>query len=131
MVTRLLIGLLCGGHVLLEGMPGLAKTLTVRSLAQAIDTGFSRIQFTPDMLPADVVGTEVFNPRDGTYSVKTGPIFSNLVLADEINRAPAKVQAALLEVMEAHQVTIGGTTFAMDEPFLVLATQNPIEQEGT
>ena len=131
MVTRLLIGLLCGGHVLLEGMPGLAKTLTVRSLAQAIDTGFSRIQFTPDMLPADVVGTEVFNPRDGTYSVKTGPIFSNLVLADEINRAPAKVQAALLEVMEEHQVTIGGTTFAMDEPFLVLATQNPIEQEGT
>ena len=131
MVTRLLIGLLSGGHILLEGMPGLAKTLTVRSMASAIDTGFSRIQFTPDMLPADVVGTEVFNPQDGTYSVKTGPIFSNLVLADEINRAPAKVQAALLEVMEERQVTIGGKTFKMDEPFLVLATQNPIEQEGT
>lgn len=131
MVTRLLIGLLSGGHILLEGMPGLAKTLTVRSMASAINTGFSRIQFTPDMLPADVVGTEVFNPQDGTYSVKTGPIFSNLVLADEINRAPAKVQAALLEVMEERQVTIGGKTFKMDEPFLVLATQNPIEQEGT
>ncbi|MFT5390246.1 MAG: MoxR-like ATPase [Gammaproteobacteria bacterium] len=131
MVTRLVIGLLCGGHVLLEGMPGLAKTLTVRALASAIDTGFSRIQFTPDMLPADVVGTEVFNPNEGTYSVKTGPIFSNLVLADEINRAPAKVQSALLEVMEERQVTIGGQTFKMQEPFLVLATQNPVEQEGT
>ena len=131
MVTRLLIGLLSGGHVLLEGMPGLAKTLTVRCLADAIDTGFSRIQFTPDMLPADVVGTEVFNPREGTYSIKQGPVFSNLVLADEINRAPAKVQAALLEVMQERQVTIGGRTLELAEPFLVLATQNPIEQEGT
>ena len=131
MVTRLLIGLLSGGHLLLEGMPGLAKTLTVRCFAQAIDTGFSRIQFTPDMLPADVIGTEVFNPREGTYSIKRGPVFSNLVLADEINRAPAKVQAALLEVMQEHQVTIGGRTHEMSAPFLVLATQNPIEQEGT
>ncbi len=130
-VMRLLTGLLTGGHVLLEGMPGLAKTLTVRSLAGAIDTGFSRIQFTPDMLPADVVGTEIFNPKEGTYSVKQGPIFSNLVLADEINRAPAKVQAALLEAMQERQATIGGNTYTMEEPFLVLATQNPIEQEGT
>lgn len=131
MVLRLLTGLLCGGHVLLEGLPGLAKTLTVHSLARAIDTGFSRIQFTPDMLPADVIGTEIFNPKEGTYSVKQGPIFSNLVLADEINRAPAKVQAALLEAMQERQATIGGHSFPMDEPFLVLATQNPIEQEGT
>jgi MoxR-like ATPase len=131
MVTRLLIGLLTGGHVLLEGVPGLAKTLSVRTLAQAINTGFSRIQFTPDMLPADVLGTEVFNPREATYSVKKGPIFSNLILADEINRAPAKVQAALLEAMQERQVTIGGETFPLEEPFLVLATQNPIEQEGT
>jgi len=131
MISRLIVGLLTGGHVLLEGVPGLAKTLTVRSLATAIDTGFSRIQFTPDMLPADVIGTEIFNPREGTYSVKRGPIFSNLVLADEINRAPAKVQAALLEAMQERQVTIGDTTFSFDEPFLVLATQNPIEQEGT
>lgn len=131
MVTRLLIGLLSGGHVLLEGMPGLAKTLTVRCLADAIDTGFSRIQFTPDMLPADVIGTEVFNPKEGTYSIKHGPVFSNLILADEINRAPAKVQAALLEAMQEHQVTIGGQTYKMADPFLVLATQNPIEQEGT
>lgn len=131
LVTRLLIGLLTGGHVLLEGMPGLAKTLTVHCLAQAIDTGFSRIQFTPDMLPADVVGTEVFNPREGTYSVKKGPVFSNLVLADEINRAPAKVQSALLEVMQERQVTLGGKTYLLEEPFMVLATQNPIEQEGT
>jgi MoxR-like ATPase len=131
MITRLLIGLLTGGHVLLEGVPGLAKTLTVKSLATAIDTGFSRIQFTPDMLPADVIGTEIFNPREGTYSVKRGPLFSNLILADEINRAPAKVQAALLEAMQERQVTIGDTTYAFDEPFLVLATQNPIEQEGT
>ncbi|MBF0422122.1 MAG: MoxR family ATPase [Magnetococcales bacterium] len=131
LVTRLLIGLLTGGHMLLEGMPGLAKTLTVRCLAQAIDTRFSRIQFTPDMLPADVVGTEVFNPREATYSVKKGPVFSNLVLADEINRAPAKVQSALLEVMQEGQVTLGGTTYPLEEPFLVLATQNPIEQEGT
>ena len=131
MLSRLLIGLLTGGHVLLEGVPGLAKTLAVRSLAQAIHTGFSRIQFTPDMLPADVTGTQIFNPRDGSYSVKKGPVFSNLVLADEINRAPAKVQAALLEVMQERQVTIGDETHALDEPFLVLATQNPIEQEGT
>ena len=131
MVLRLLTGLLAGGHVLLEGLPGLAKTLTVRCMAEAIDTGFSRIQFTPDMLPADVIGTEVFNPKDGTYSVKKGPIFSNLVLADEINRAPAKVQAALLEAMQERQGTIGGQTFKLAEPFLVLATQNPIEQEGT
>ena len=131
MLGRLLVGLLTGGHVLLEGVPGLAKTLAVRSLARAIDTGFSRIQFTPDMLPADVIGTEVFNPRDATYSVKRGPIFSNLILADEINRAPAKVQSALLEAMEERQTTIGDTTYQLDEPFLVLATQNPIEQEGT
>jgi len=131
MVSRLLIGLFTGGHVLLEGVPGLAKTLTVRALAQAIDTGFSRIQFTPDMLPADVIGTEVFNPRESTYSIKKGPIFSNLILADEINRAPAKVQAALLEAMQERQVTIGDTTLPLEEPFLVLATQNPIEQEGT
>ncbi len=131
MISRLIVGILCGGHVLLEGVPGLAKTLTVRTLAAAIDTGFSRIQFTPDMLPADVIGTEIFNPRDGTYSIKRGPIFSNLILADEINRAPAKVQAALLEAMQERQVTIGGTTFPFEEPFLVLATQNPIEQEGT
>jgi MoxR-like ATPase len=131
MVTRLLIGLLTGGHVLLEGVPGLAKTLTVRALAQAIDTGFSRIQFTPDMLPADVIGTEIFNPREATYSVKKGPIFSNLILADEINRAPAKVQAALLEAMQERQVTIGDVTYPLEDPFLVLATQNPIEQEGT
>ena len=131
MVTRMLIGLLSGGHILLEGMPGLAKTLTVRALADAVDTGFARIQFTPDMLPADVIGTEVFNPGDATYSIKRGPVFSNLVLADEINRAPAKVQAALLEVMQERQVTIGGQTLPMAEPFLVMATQNPVEQEGT
>ncbi len=131
MLERLLVGLLTGGHVLLEGLPGLAKTLTVHSLATAIDTGFSRIQFTPDMLPADVIGTQVFNPKDLTYSVKKGPIFSNLILADEINRAPAKVQAALLEAMQERQATIGGETFRLEEPFLVLATQNPIEQEGT
>ncbi len=131
MLSRLLIGLLTGGHVLLEGLPGLAKTLTIRSLATAIDTGFSRIQFTPDMLPADVIGTEIFNPKEGTYFVRKGPIFSNLILADEINRAPAKVQAALLEAMQERQGTIGGQTFPLEEPFLVLATQNPIEQEGT
>ena len=131
MLSRLLIGLLTGGHILLEGLPGLAKTLTVRSLATAIDTGFSRIQFTPDMLPSDVIGTEVFNPRESTYVVRKGPIFSNLILADEINRAPAKVQAALLEAMQERQATIGLETFPLQEPFLVLATQNPIEQEGT
>ena len=131
MISKLIVGILSGGHVLLEGLPGLAKTLTVRCLATAVDTGFSRIQFTPDMLPADVIGTEIFNPKEGTYSVKQGPIFSNLVLADEINRAPAKVQAALLEAMQERQVTIGDQTYHFDEPFLVLATQNPIEQEGT
>jgi MoxR-like ATPase len=131
MLQRLLIGLLTGGHVLLEGVPGLAKTTAIRTLAQAIETGFSRIQFTPDMLPADVIGTEIFNPREGTYSLKKGPIFSNLILADEINRAPAKVQAALLEAMQEKQGTIGGKTYPLEEPFLVLATQNPIEQEGT
>ena len=131
MVERLLISLLTGGHVLLEGVPGLAKTLTVRTLAEAIDTSFQRIQFTPDLLPADVVGTQVYDQSNGQFSVKRGPIFANIVLADEINRAPAKVQAALLEAMQEKQVTIGGTTFKLDEPFLVLATQNPIEQEGT
>jgi MoxR-like ATPase len=131
MVSRLLMGLLTGGHVLLEGVPGLAKTLSVRCLARAIDTGFSRIQFTPDMLPADVIGTEIFNPKEASYSVKKGPIFSNLILADEINRAPAKVQAALLEAMQEGQGTIGSMTYPLEDPFLVLATQNPIEQEGT
>jgi MoxR-like ATPase len=131
MVERLIISLLTGGHVLLEGVPGLAKTLTVRTLAEAVHTTFSRIQFTPDLLPADVVGTQIYDQSSGTFSVKKGPIFANIVLADEINRAPAKVQAALLEAMQEKQVTIGGTTFRLDEPFLVLATQNPIEQEGT
>lgn len=132
LVDRLLIGLLTNGHILVEGVPGLAKTLALKTLANAIHgTRFSRIQFTPDMLPADVVGTEIFNPKEGTYSVKRGPLFSNLVLADEINRAPAKVQAALLEAMQERQVTIGAETFQFEEPFLVLATQNPIEQEGT
>jgi MoxR-like ATPase len=131
MVERLLIALLTGGHVLLEGVPGLAKTLTVRTLAETIRTSFSRIQFTPDLLPADVIGTQVFDQRTTTFSIKRGPIFANIVLADEINRAPAKVQAALLEAMQEKQVTIGGTSFPLEEPFLVLATQNPIEQEGT
>ncbi len=131
MIQRLLTALLTGGHVLLEGVPGLAKTLAVSSLSKAINTGFSRIQFTPDMLPADVIGTEIFNPKEGTYSIKKGPIFSNLILADEINRAPAKVQAALLEAMQERQGTIGTETYPLEEPFLVLATQNPVEQEGT
>ncbi len=131
MIERLLISLLTGGHVLLEGVPGLAKTLTVRTLAETIHTSFQRIQFTPDLLPADVVGTQVYDQSNGQFSVKRGPIFANIVLADEINRAPAKVQAALLEAMQEKQVTIGGTTYPLDEPFLVLATQNPIEQEGT
>ena len=131
MVERLLIGLLTGGHVLLEGVPGLAKTLTVRTLAETIETSFQRIQFTPDLLPADVVGTQIYDQASGQFSVKKGPIFANVILADEINRAPAKVQAALLEAMQEKQVTIGGTTFKLEEPFLVLATQNPIEQEGT
>src|SRR5512146_1287989 len=131
MLHRLLLGLLAVGHVLLEGVPGLAKTLVVRTLADALDGTFSRIQFTPDMLPGDVVGTQIYNPREGTYTVKKGPVFGNLILADEINRAPAKVQAALLEAMQERQVTIGETTFKLPEPFMVLATQNPIEQEGT
>jgi MoxR-like ATPase len=131
MVERLLISLLTGGHVLLEGVPGLAKTLTVRTLAETIDTSFQRIQFTPDLLPADVVGTQIYDQSTGDFRVKHGPIFANIILADEINRAPAKVQAALLEAMQEHQVTIGGQTFKLEEPFLVLATQNPIEQEGT
>ncbi len=131
MVDQLLIGLLTRGHVLLEGMPGLAKTLAIKTLAKAVAAGFSRIQFTPDLLPADVVGTMIFNPAKQSFSVRKGPIFSNFVLADEINRAPAKVQSALLEVMQERQVTIGTETFQLEEPFLVLATQNPIEQEGT
>jgi MoxR-like ATPase len=131
MVERLLISLLTGGHVLLEGVPGLAKTLTVRTLAETIRTTFQRIQFTPDLLPADVVGTQVYDQSNGQFSVKRGPIFANIILADEINRAPAKVQAALLEAMQEKQVTIGGVTYPLEEPFLVLATQNPIEQEGT
>jgi MoxR-like ATPase len=131
MLHRLLLGLLAGGHVLLEGVPGLAKTLVIRTLADALDGTFSRIQFTPDMLPGDVVGTQIYNPREGTYSVKKGPVFGNFILADEINRAPAKVQAALLEAMQEKQVTLGAESFRLAEPFLVLATQNPIEQEGT
>ena len=131
MIDGLLIGLLTGGHVLLEGVPGLAKTLTVRSLAETLDVSFARVQFTPDLLPADVVGTMIYNQGSGAFTVKKGPIFANLLLADEINRAPPKVQSALLEAMQEHQVTIGGETFPLPEPFLVLATQNPIEQEGT
>ncbi len=131
MVERLLIGLLGDGHVLLEGVPGLAKTLTVSSLASAIGTQFQRIQFTPDLLPADLLGTLVYNQKEGSFFIKKGPIFSNIILADEINRSPAKVQSALLESMQERQVTIGEETFKLEEPFLVLATQNPIEQEGT
>src|ERR1051326_1724344 len=131
LVERLIIGLLANGHVLLEGVPGLAKTLSVKSLAASINAKFSRLQFTPDMLPADVVGTQIYNPQSGAFTTRRGPIFANLILADEINRAPAKVQSALLESMQEKQVTIGDQTFRLDEPFLVLATQNPIEQEGT
>jgi MoxR-like ATPase len=131
MVERLLIGLLGQGHILLEGVPGLAKTLAINTLAQAVDGSFSRIQFTPDLLPADVVGTLIYNMKEGDFSIKKGPIFANFVLADEINRAPAKVQSALLEAMQEKQVTIGDETFILDKPFLVMATQNPIEQEGT
>lgn len=131
MIERLLIGLLSNGHVLLEGVPGLAKTLAIKSLAQTIKANFSRIQFTPDLLPADVVGTMIYNQAKNEFYVRKGPIFSNFILADEINRAPAKVQSALLEAMQERQVTIGDTTYKLDEPFLVLATQNPIEQEGT
>jgi len=131
MIERLMIGLLANGHVLIEGVPGLAKTLAVRTLSRCIDTSFQRIQFTPDLLPADLIGTLVYSPNTGTFTTKKGPIFSNLILADEINRAPAKVQSALLEAMQERQVTIGDETFPLDSPFLVLATQNPIEQEGT
>jgi len=131
LIERLLIGLLTGGHILLEGLPGLAKTLAVKTLARAVQTDFRRLQFTPDMLPADIVGTEIYNPRQTSFEVKQGPIFASLILADEINRAPAKVQSALLEAMQEKQVTIGEQSFQLPELFLVLATQNPIEQEGT
>lgn len=131
MIERLLIGLLSNGHVLLEGVPGLAKTLSIKTLAAAINAKFQRIQFTPDLLPADLIGTMIYNQKNGEFSVRKGPIFANFILADEINRAPAKVQSALLESMQERQVTIGEQTFKLDEPFLVLATQNPIEQEGT
>ncbi|NMA21522.1 MAG: MoxR family ATPase [Lentisphaerae bacterium] len=131
LIDRLLLALLCNNHVLIEGVPGLAKTLTVTTLAKCIQATFHRIQFTPDLLPADVVGTLIYNPKSGDFSIKKGPIFANLILADEINRAPAKVQSALLEAMQERQVTIGDETFKLEEPFLVLATQNPVEQEGT
>ena len=131
LIDRLLIALLCNGHVLIEGVPGLAKTLSVKSLASTISAKFQRIQFTPDLLPADLVGTLVYNPQRGEFTTRKGPIFANIVLADEINRAPAKLQSALLEAMEERQVTIGETTYPLDDPFMVLATQNPIEQEGT
>ena len=131
MIERILIGLLTGGHVLLEGVPGLAKTLTVRTLCQAISAKFARIQFTPDLLPADLIGTVIYNQQKGEFTSKLGPVFANLVLADEINRAPAKVQSALLEAMQERQVTIGDKTYPLPEPFIVMATQNPIEQEGT
>jgi len=131
LIERLLVGLLANGHMLIEGVPGLAKTMAVRILADTIQARFQRIQFTPDLLPADLIGTQIYNPKDGDFIPKKGPIFANLILADEINRAPAKVQSALLEAMQERQVTIGGYTFKLDEPFLVLATQNPIEQEGT
>src|SRR5437879_6261694 len=131
LIERLVIGLLANGHVLLEGVPGLAKTLSVKTLAACLNVKFSRLQFTPDMLPADVIGTQIYNPQSGGFTTRKGPIFANLILADEINRAPAKVQSALLEAMQEKQVTIGEQSFRLDEPFLVLATQNPIEQAGT
>jgi len=131
MIERMLIGLFCDGHVLLEGVPGLAKTLAVSSLARIVNVRFQRIQFTPDLLPADLIGTLIYDQHRGSFSVKKGPIFANIILADEVNRAPAKVQSAMLEAMQEHQVTIGEETFHLDDPFLVLATQNPIEQEGT
>jgi len=131
LLSRLLMALLTGGHVLLEGVPGLAKTTAIKALAGSVQCKFQRIQFTPDLLPADLIGTLIYNPRDGNFTTKKGPIFANLILADEINRAPSKVQSALLEAMQEHQVTIGEQTFPLDDPFLVLATQNPIEQEGT
>ena len=130
LLDRLMIGLLTNGHILLEGVPGLGKTLALKTLAQALAVSFQRIQFTPDMLPADVVGTMIYNPRDGSFQTKHGPVFANLILADEINRAPAKVQSALLEAMQERQVTLGSATHALPEPFMVMATQNPIEQEG-
>src|ERR1700712_5232776 len=131
MLSRLLIAMLTGGHVLLEGLPGLAKTTAIKALANALRCQFHRIQFTPDLLPADLIGTMIYNQREGNFEVKKGPIFANIILADEINRSPAKVQSALLEAMQEKQVTIGETTFKLDKPFLVLATQNPVEQEGT
>jgi MoxR-like ATPase len=131
MLERLLIALLADGHVLLEGVPGLAKTMTIRTLARIIKTKFQRIQFTPDLLPADIIGTQIYDPRTATFTPKKGPVFANLILADEVNRAPAKVQSALLEAMQERQVTIGDTTYPLEPPFLVMATQNPIEQEGT
>jgi MoxR-like ATPase len=131
LINRMLIGLLCEGHLLLEGLPGLAKTTAVKAMAQTIDTSFKRIQFTPDLLPADIIGTQIYRPDNGSFEVNKGPIFNNIILADEINRAPAKVQSALLEAMQERQVTIRDTTFKLDDPFLVMATQNPIEQEGT
>lgn len=131
LIERLLVGLMANGHVLIEGVPGLAKTMSVRVISAAIRTGFQRLQFTPDLLPADLIGTLIYNPKDGAFTTKKGPIFSNIILADEINRAPAKVQSALLEAMQERQVTIGEHTFTLEDPFLVLATQNPIEQEGT
>ena len=131
MIERLMLGLLCRGHVLLEGLPGLAKTLAIKTLSKAVDARFSRIQFTPDLLPADIIGTMIYNPSTNQFTVRKGPVFANFILADEINRAPAKVQSALLEAMQERQVTIGNDTFTLEEPFLVLATQNPIEQEGT
>ncbi len=131
LIDQLLVGLLCNGHILIEGVPGLAKTLAVRTLSQSIQASFQRIQFTPDLLPADLIGTLVFNPQSGNFTTRKGPLFANIILADEINRAPAKVQSALLEAMQERQVTIGDTTYPLDDPFMVLATQNPIEQEGT
>src|ERR1700710_1384759 len=131
LVERLVVGLLANGHVLLEGVPGLAKTLSVKSLANCLNVNFSRLQFPPDMLPADIIGTQIYNPQSGGFTTRKGPVFANLILADEINRAPAKVQSALLEAMQERQVTIGDQTYKLEEPFPVLATQNPIEQEGT
>ncbi len=131
LIEKLILAILSDGHIFLEGVPGLAKTLTVKSLAALIDTGFQRIQFTPDLLPADILGTLIYNPKDSNFEIKKGPIFSNIILADEINRSPAKVQSALLEAMQERQVTIGDTTYPLEQPFLVMATQNPIEQEGT
>ena len=131
MSERLLIALLSNGHILLEGLPGLAKTLSISTLSTTIDAQFSRLQFTPDLLPADIIGTQIYSPKNETFNIKKGPIFANLILADEINRAPAKVQSALLEAMQERQITIGNKSFKLEEPFLVMATQNPVEQEGT